>query len=338
MCYLNKKEISNTFYVIRFFALCAIVLAHSTFKSIPDEFVVRILNAFARSGVIMFFITSGYYFNKQRYNNVLVMLKSKIVPIIIPWLIWGITAYLLRFAREPLYFKPTEIIQWVLGGGTYLWFLTILIVLLCIYQMIPNSKEVLLGLVLITLVSIVFSANNISLFKVLRVNHVSRIFIYLDTYLNVLNWIGFFSIGMLVKRYEIFEKYGEIIQSKKKELLIFLLPILLFMIVVEKGDSYWTNSSVFIELTFFVLLVVLSTSFNDIKILRNIGAVSLPIYLLHMQIQGIIFNKILPQSIIMGVLRPIIVIISIYYLLLFGLYVSTRIHMEKTFKVIFGLK
>lgn len=78
---MEQKEISNTFYVIRFFALVAIVLAHSTFKSIQNDTVVRILNAFARSGCIIFFITSGYYFNQKRYKNILQMLKSKLSPI-----------------------------------------------------------------------------------------------------------------------------------------------------------------------------------------------------------------------------------------------------------------
>lgn len=332
---MQSREISNTFYTIRFFALVSIVLAHSTFYQIPNEFVVKILHAYGRCGVVVFFIASGYYFNPRRYSNIFKMLKDK-TSIIIPWILWGIVSYCLRFVREPFYVKPFEIITYILGWGTYFWFLTIWIILLCIFQIIPNNKYLLLGFIAINIFSVFLTSNNIGLFKALQVG--SKNTIYLDTYLNIFNWVGFFSGGILLKQLEFFEKFGGSFYGRNKWIVLLLIPILFAMIIIEKEPSYWTYYSIFIEISLFIILLVFSMNIMNIKVLKEIGSISFPIYLLHMQIQGFIFNKILPTSIIMGCLRPIITVLSIYYMLHLGLFISKKINLEKGYRVLFGLK
>ncbi len=337
---MKTNKISNTFYVMRFFAIVAIVLAHSAFEQIPNDIAVKLLHAIGRSGVIIFFVASGYYFNNFKYPNVNQMLKSKIVTIFVPWFIWGVAAYCVRFANEAFYFNPIEIITWVLGFGTYLWFLTILIIIYCIFQVVPNNNYIWYGSMITSAVSIMLTANNIGFFNAFNIDQIygGVKTIYLDTYLNVFNWIGFFSLGILLKKAKTLEKYGTLAYGKKKWLVLILIPFIFIMILLEKQASYWTYYSIFIEMGIFVIVLILSISMNEVKLFKRIGTISLPIYLLHMQIQGFIFNKIYPQSIIMGIIRPIITVLSVYYLINFGLYVSKKIHMEKLYRIILGLK
>ena len=336
---MQTQQISSSFYVVRFFALLSIVMAHSSFSQIPNELVLRILNAFARCGVVIFFIVSGYYFDKQRYNNVAQMINSKITTIVCPWFIWGTISYFVRFTKNPFYFNPTEFINWVLGCGTYLCYLTVLIILLCVFQILSYDTKVLLGLLFITFISIILTASNVGPFKAQRLDETALIFTYLDAYLNVLNWVGFFALGILLKKHNILNKINENLSKGKELLSLLFVPILFYLVTTEQYPSlYWTYYSIFIELILFLLIFVFSIKLNHIKVIRKIGESTLPIYLLHNLIHGPIFNKILPKSIVMGVLRPIVTVLIIYGLIRIGLCVSKKIHIEKAYKLILGLK
>ncbi len=339
---MQKKDVNNTFYVLRFFAILAVVMAHSAYTLIPNDTVVKVYNSFGRCGVIIFFIISGYYFRKEKYENVRQLLKAKLKTIVIPWIIWGVAIYCTRFTSTGLYFNLKEIILWLLGFGTYLYFLTIYILLLCIFQILPNKKGIQVVLLLCTLINVYLVAGNVGPYSVLKSTNVRAELIYLLTYLNLFNWIGFFSLGLLLRKNNIFEsknvwdfKYKKMFKIIINILIIFLL---VFMILVEKGNTYWTNYSIWIEMSFIVILFQVSKLLKNVRYIQEIGKVTMPIYLIHFLIEGFIFNKVLTESIIMGLIRPLISVLILYWLLQFGLYISKRMHLQKLYTTIFGLK
>lgn len=339
---MQAKDVNNTFYVLKFFAILAVVMAHSVYTLIPNDTVVKVFNSFGRCGVIIFFIISGYYFRKEKYDNVWQLLKAKLKTIVIPWIIWGLAIYCTRFTSIGLYFNLKEIILWLLGFGTYLYFLTIYILLLCIFQLLPSKSVIQVILLLCTLINVYLVAGNIGPYSVLKSTSVRSDLIYLLTYLNIFNWIGFFSLGLLMRKKNIFEsinlwdfKYKNII---KKIITIFIILLLIVMILVEKGNTYWTNYSIWIEMSFFVILFQVSKLLKDVRYIQEIGKITMPIYLIHFLIEGFIFNKVLPESIIMGLIRPLISVLIIYWLLQLGLFISKKMHLQKLYTTVLGLK
>lgn len=339
---MQAKDVNNTFYVLKFFAILAVVMAHSVYTLIPNDTVVKVFNSFGRCGVIIFFIISGYYFRKEKYENVWQLLKAKLKTIVIPWIIWGLAIYCTRFTSTGLYFNLKEIILWLLGFGTYLYFLTIYILLLCIFQLLPNKSVIQVILILCTLINVYLVAGNVGPYSILKSTNVQSELIYLSTYLNIFNWIGFFALGLLMRKKNIFEsinlwdfKYKNII---KKIITIFIILLLIVMILVEKGNTYWTNYSIWIEMSFFVILFQVSKLLKDVKYIQEIGKITMPIYLIHFLIEGFIFNKVLPESIIMGLIRPLISVLIIYWLLQLGLFISKKIHLQRLYTTVLGLK
>ncbi|WOO36078.1 acyltransferase [Anaerocolumna sp. AGMB13020] len=335
---MQAKDVNNTFYVLRFFAILAVVMAHSVYTLIPNDTVVKVFNSFGRCGVIIFFIISGYYFRKEKYENVLQLLKAKLKTIIIPWIIWGMAIYCTRFTSTDLYFSLKEIILWLLGFGTYLYFLTIYILLLCIFQILPQKSGIQVILLLCTLINVYLVAGNVGPYSVLKSTNVHAELIYLLTYLNIFNWIGFFTLGLLLRKINLFENKKLWAFKYKIIINIFIISLLVCMILIEKGNTYWTNYSIWIEMSFFVILFQVSKLLKDVKYIQEIGKVTMPIYLIHFLIEGFIFNKVLPESIIMGLIRPLISVLVVYWLLQLGLIISKKIHLQRLYTTFLGLK
>jgi surface polysaccharide O-acyltransferase-like enzyme len=335
---MQAKDVNNTFYVLRFFAILAVVMAHSVYTLIPNDTVVKVFNSFGRCGVIIFFIISGYYFRKEKYENVLQLLKAKLKTIVIPWIIWGLAIYCTRFTSTDLYFNLKEIMLWLLGFGTYLYFLTIYILLLCIFQILPKKNGIQVILLICTLINVYLVAGNVGPYSVLKSTDVRAELIYLLTYLNIFNWIGFFTLGLLLRKINLFES-KKLWDFKYKIIInIFIISLLIYMILNEKSNTYWTNYSIWIEMSFFVILFQVSKFLKDIRYIQEIGKVTMPIYLIHFLIEGFIFNKVLPESIIMGLIRPLISVLVVYWLLQFGLYISKRMHLQRLYTTFLGLK
>ncbi|MDF2872218.1 MAG: hypothetical protein K0R05_3793 [Anaerocolumna sp.] len=335
---MQAKDVNNTFYVLRFFAILAVVMAHSVYTLIPNDTVVKVYNSFGRCGVIIFFIISGYYFRKEKYENVLQLLKAKLKTIVIPWIIWGLAIYCTRFTSTDLYFNLKEIMLWLLGFGTYLYFLTIYILLLCIFQILPKKNGIQVILLICTLINVYLVAGNVGPYSVLESTNVRPELIYLLTYLNIFNWIGFFTLGLLLRKINLFESKKLWAFKYKIIINIFIISLLIYMILNEKGNTYWTNYSIWIEMSFFVILFQVSKFLKDIRYIQEIGKVTMPIYLIHFLIEGFIFNKVLPESIIMGLIRPLISVLVVYWLLQFGLYISKRMHLQRLYTTFLGLK
>lgn len=335
---MQAKDVNNTFYVLKFFAILSVVMAHSAYTLIPNDIVVKVYNSFGRCGVIIFFIISGYYFRKEKYENVLQLLKAKLKPIVIPWIIWGLAIYCTRFTSTDLYFNLKEIMFWLLGFGTYLYYLTIYILLLCLFQILPNKKGIQVALLLCTLINVYLVAGNVGPYVVLKSTSVPFDLIYLLTYLNIFNWIGFFALGLLLKNIKLFERKNLLASKYKIIINICIMLLLVYMILNEKDNTYWTYYSIWIEMSFFVILFQVSRILKDVRYLQDIGKVTMPIYLIHFLIEGFIFNKILTGSIIMGLIRPLISVLVVYWLLQFGLFISEKMRLQRLYVTVFGLK
>ena len=134
------------------------------------------------------FIVSGYYFNPQKYVTIKRFIKSKYTSIILPWFVAGTWDFL---RAKIITGEPVAILEWlkfIIGHNSYLYYLTILMICYLVYfYPIKHNKIAITAIIsiLITIVSQQLTAWGI--FDIKR--------IYLTNYLNIFNWVGYFSLG-----------------------------------------------------------------------------------------------------------------------------------------------
>ena len=77
------KKISQMFTIARVFAILTVISAHITIRT--SQVIANLYSTIGSIGVILFLITSGYYFKKEAPS---VMIKKKMVSIyaMIKWL------------------------------------------------------------------------------------------------------------------------------------------------------------------------------------------------------------------------------------------------------------
>ena len=186
---------NETIDYIKGIAIISVISAHcNTVLDTTDQFAVLsslLLQNIGTLGVICFFVISGILFHHPG-KNIGRFFKKKVTNIVIPWLISGTFVYLYVYLRKP----PITLGGWInfiLGNGSYCYYLTVLMMLYIIF----------------TLVS--FMHNNRVLFVCEGITVISTIWFYnigdMNPYLNILNWIGYFALGVQISRNH--EKYGK---------------------------------------------------------------------------------------------------------------------------------
>ena len=249
-------------------------------------------------GVVLFFVLAGSLFHFDRYTFKEFFLK-KILYLAIPWFLSGTIVYLYVYLRKP----PISFISWInyiIGNGSYLYYLTLLIAFYLLFWFIKffRSTVVLVLLSAVTIVSVVFFSDKG----------------YLSPYLDVMNWIGYFSFGMLIKRYK--DKAVCVYSFLKRFSFLFCINFFIlffvrFILSIKVG--YWGYQNFLFILIGSISFVFFSTILverkNVTKKIVCIGDNSLFIYLWHMPIAGIITNLMNRHFLVYGVLvRPFLVL------------------------------
>lgn len=294
---IQEMNERNFIYVLKFFAVISIVSAHvnsilnntSQFNYIASVFLQEI----AIFGVPIFLIISGYLYSKNK-DNLTVFFKKRIKTLIIPWIMTGTVVFLYITLRKGN-LNLVSYGNFLIGNGTYLYYLSILFMLYAIFWKLKN-KKILIVLLLFCITSRCFGFNFLP-------NIVPG--------LNPFNYMHYFIIGILISREFTFLDLAKKVNNK-----IFLLSIVLFMLIsivnILVDNEY--NLSIFKILAGIMILFKLSTIkylYNNLFI--SIGKESFAIYLLHMPIAGItvaITNLI--GNGLLTLIRPAIVIAIVH--------------------------
>lgn len=284
-------------------AMISVISAHC--NSIPDgspSIIIMqsaFLNNFSKTGVILLFIMSGYLYHVTDADNGYV--SRKIKSLICPWAISGIIVYLyVHLRKPPLTFAG--LLGFLLGDGSYLYYLTVLCALyLIFYVPIMREREVLLICVAVGYAHTIFVPNSLGSF--------------INPYLNILNWIQYFAIGMLLQENKRTENV------KLRTLLRILLPYLYLIIIVVLSINkirmeYWVGWSPIISTIGAITICISATCVSGMScsdVLKSIGRGSLFIYLWHMPIAGIVAKVFGNNALLQFVLiRPIVVLLIVY--------------------------
>lgn len=301
--YKKNQEINerNYIYVLKFFAVISIVSAHVATISNQSSLNIlasNILTSISSFGVAIFFLISGYLFYSNS-NNIRQFFLKKIINIAIPWIMTGTLVFLYIALRK----GGLNIGGWLnflLGNGSYLYYLTLLSSFYIVFWKYRN-KIIILGSFILFIISLTLTANGL--------------LEGINPYLNPFNFIGYFALGLFIRseKYSLLE-IGNIISSKKILVIIafFIVTILINKYNITSG--YFGNATIISQ--FVTVLMILSISlwknlYNDLFI--SIGKESFAIYLLHMPIAGIIvaLTNLIGNGFV-TLIRPIIVIAIVY--------------------------
>lgn len=205
--------------------------------------------------------------------------------------------WLYVYLRQPP-LKLNSWVRFVIGDGSYLYYLTVLMLFYCVFTFLPfmRKKAVLIICEAVTAVSCLWFSEILPI----------------SPYLNPLNWIGFFALGIhLANR--------EPIDMRKGRVLLFgsvtwLLCIGLVTFQVLKGISGYYFGGLraitsWVGAASVALLGVQLDKGKKSKLLGNIGENSLFIYLWHMPVAGIVANVFSRGALqYFTLLRPVIVL------------------------------
>ena len=315
----KDKSIEN----LRFFCLISIILAHSfvqlnTIDSNISVLIKNFLTVYSLIGVPGFFLISGYLFVGKKYslND---FFTKKIKNIIMPWIFCGLLIYFIT--NFPSYnFKKGFL--FVIGYNSYLYYLTNLIFFFILFFVVKDNLILLLLSIILNIISLYFFQKGYQY--------------VLSESLNPFNFIGYFAVGGILKKFNILNKIK--LTSLLWKFVIILFGLIFFVIgYVTKMTSYYSIYSFA-----FSILIVLGlytfSSFIKFNFFGKIGNNSFSIYLLHMPVVSF-FKKIITRlNSSMYILIPFFVIFLFF--LFFELLdkIENKIPFLKKIKILIGMR
>lgn len=262
---------------------------------------------------------------------------------IIPWLFLGIVSYcVVKFNKYLFYFNPLEITNWLLGNGTYLWFLSVLLICEIIFLIIPLNNRISSSYFFIILTIISVSLTSYGILPI-SIDIKSFAFTSYNVYLNIFNWIGMFAFGLILRENNTLYKF--IFQSKARLILTAAVCIIIFFTIsilfqgelLQKSSGYWVPYSLITELVSFIFYYLLAWQLKNWSQLISVGKVTLPIFILHAPVVGIL-NKVFSTSVVFTTIRPLLVVIILFIILQTGLIIANKLKFESIYCTITGIK
>lgn len=322
----NKYEglnINSSMNVAKCIAIISVIMAHS--RNTDYYFYSNVTERIGAIGVITFLIIAGYYFNVEKYG-VKSFFKNKITSIVVPWVFTGTILFLIGHN-----FNFQDWMKWIVGHETYLYYLSML--MLCyLFLSFFNKKTYLVLFVLLNLASLlatsfgVFDYLFFKYFKVVEINN----------YLNVFNWIGFFSIGILLKN-----NLKNIMVFLKRNIIIitatYILSLIIGFYLEPAYAGYFSKLAIPLELLGVIFIFSLSTiTWLNNKFVHNIAELTFEIYLTHFLTFPI--RKFLIHTPIMEFINPFIFLGFNCALLLIGRSFSEKINLENWYCLLLGIR
>lgn len=269
-------EISQSLYVLKALAIVCVAAAHCGSFAYPLAETIRGL--IATLGVPVFFICSGFFFNREEYAWK--FWSKKLKGIVIPWILWGALTYVLISFLGHTAMNWEAGIRWIVGYKTWLYFVPALIVSFAIFRMVKTNWWIYLNIA----ISVVSWA--------LTYAGVIQVTKYLTLYQNPLNYTMFFALGMLLRKRDLTEIAEVRLWAKIAVLAAFLCVGAFYWMTGNIG--YWGNLlSIPFELLGVFLLFIAAYALRKSTLLIQVGKTTYFIYFAHMIIGSGIANAIL---------------------------------------------
>lgn len=294
----NRKTLSNACWAVKALAILFVIVAHTDYSGIQNSMAKMLLSRLGAMAVPVFLILAGYFFKTEGRSYFGDLLKKKALGLCLPWLFCGVLIYGYTALRAGSGLDFGAAARFLLGSGSYLYYLTVLLALQLLFYFLRNvPKAVLLWTCLgLSAISTLLSAAGLTAPLLEK--------LYMTDYLNIFNWCGFFALGYAAQEYA-----PEKLLSGIKKLWIpagFLWIVLLVIgYFFESRFGYFSWLGFPMGLCSSILLLRLGLALADCRWLKYLGKYSFSIYLLHIQIVPIV-AKFLGDHIIGVLVSPVI--------------------------------
>ena len=275
------QQTSNVIYSTKALAVLSIICAHVTplNPSFGSAHVnsVSFLSIFGSIGVGIFYFFSGFFLASSK-KQFTVFWKTKIKSIVLPWVICGTLVYVYQFVHKGERASVTDWFYWLIGNGTYLYYLTCLIVFYCICFPFRNKKATFFVLCIVSLISIM-----LTIFSDILSNY--------NPYLNPLNFGIWFAIGALVFLNNALDSIVCFFKNHIILVVVFSVSLLLLVCTIAFSSiNYDYFKVLYIPCETFAIFASLGFGFvlSRFSLFVDIGKQSFAIYLLHYPVAGAI--------------------------------------------------
>lgn len=295
------SSLSNTFYAYKAMAIVFVAMMHCVYTTRP---VSRAAGAFGILGVPIFFFTSGFFFDRRESTKV--FWKKKMRSIVIPWILYGTLLYLFACALNNFSKIELPFLRWIIGNGSWLYFVPVLIQCFILLRICDNKWFDMV-------VFLLFILSN-----VLCVRGIIEDLPWCSKNQMVLNWCGFFQLGMLARKNILaVMKFLNRKPVKAAAVGLWILSAIYYFTTNHVG--YWSPVALVHELLGIVaFFVIADTCLKKVNLLVDIGRNTYVIFFLHMQF-GIptvrrIFTPlgIMKHEWLLFLLQPASIVLSVY--------------------------
>ena len=334
---ITDSMFSEKMYILKAIAIISVITAHSYYFAIPNQLVVFILGRFARMGVFTFFVLSGYYYKKVKFS---IFIHKLLTNLVIPWIIIGTLMYGFAIrATDDLSFSGY--INYIIGNGSSLYFCTMLFLIKILFWFLPiekcKARIICYICICLTVLSLLLTAMG-----VLPQDSIPSLafYEYCNPYLNLFNWLGIFSLGILMREFELLKKWVD--NDWKNNILLIICCIIFIFCSLENYYSYWSYLGVYTEFSIFYIVLKIIYNVNTKKmhmLFVNIGKNTYPIFLLHYPLLSFLSrNEQYRQKIGVAVILPIICVIILYACFFIIGKIAKTLRVEKILSCVTGIK
>ena len=271
----KEKKWDSNITATRVFLLLSIVSAHSSIRRnevITGIFIWRIWQVWAIIGVPGFLILSGYLF-KGKPVSFKAMWKKKIQNIIIPWALCGTLIYIITQTEV---ISEIGYLKFMFGYGSFLYYMSVLCGCFLLFYFIFDNSVLLAGCIFLNCVSLLFVQ-----FEVYKSPFTN--------FLNIANWMGYFAIGCLFRKYEVFSRIKESKPLLQQVLVLGgFVSIIIGTITNVETYFYFMAFPIGCICLLSIYSVCYLTKMGKFGFVNDIGSWAFSVYLLHMPVVAVL--------------------------------------------------
>ncbi|MCM1500559.1 MAG: acyltransferase [Clostridium sp.] len=284
---------SDRIYILKGLSIVSVVCAHiayDTSECFTEQIALNLLNTIGSIGVIVFLLIAGYLFSFNQ-DSYAVFWKKKWRHLVLPWIFCGTLVYLQCFSLWNFHnwdfwfeenikaFDLKDYITYLVGGGSFYYYMTMLLFCFSVFGFINREKNVSLYII-IMLIWIFFMR--------------SSVYNSETPYMDPKNWVGYFGVGIYlgIRWKPLKERFQKVFQKTRLIIVAFDMFLLIYLSYKGYVMSYWNK--------FFLPFIILQVMGcwhisiwieNKTRLIKRIliewGKDSFYIYLLHMLIQSV---------------------------------------------------
>lgn len=295
------KEESGMIGFLQTIAILSVITAHVVSRVSTGGLrtaVTSVLSAWGCVGVAVFFVLGGFLYHREP-GDTRSFWRKKLHSLILPWLVCSFLTYAIKVVTSHQ-LGLLDYCKWIFGYGTWYYYSTVYIIFLALFRFLKKYDTCLYAAIGINVISLIAATLSKAYLSVP----------YLSTYLNIFNWIGFFALGILIRKYRLDRK----LLSAKWPLIVsaVLCAVMLGLMFLLDKWGYFSIFGMLFELSLAVVLLYIAKALSrSVKLIyiyiyiASIGKYAYCIYLLHMPIVQPICAR-LPGIWVFDLIKPLL--------------------------------